>query len=124
MCFQFDIIQLNKKPGFFILRHKHCTMNFCTIQQRCRNLLLCFRLDARKSNILIFRSHFFHQANKSFYLHSLIFNVVSVLQVSIRSQENRYARGKVDNILLPHMQKSREALADALKSIRKRIENK
>ena len=35
-----------------------------------------------------------------------------------------HARGEVDNILLPHMQKSREALADARKSIRKRIENK
>ena len=30
----------------------------------------------------------------------------------------------VDNILLPHMQKLREALADARKSIRKRIESK
>ena len=30
----------------------------------------------------------------------------------------------VDCILLPHMQKSREALADAHKRIRKRIENK
>ena len=53
-------------------------MNFCTIQRRCRNLLLCFRLDARISNILIFMRHFFHQKNKGFYLHSLIFNVVSV----------------------------------------------
>ena len=31
---------------------------------------------------------------------------------------------KVDNILLSYMQKSREALADPRKSIRKRIENK
>ena len=31
---------------------------------------------------------------------------------------------KVGNILLPHIQKSREALADARKSIRKRVENK
>ena len=36
----------------------------------------------------------------------------------------KHARGKVDNILLPYMQKSREALADARKSIRKRIVNK
>ena len=36
----------------------------------------------------------------------------------------QHARGKVDNILLPHMQKSHEALADARESIRKRIENK
>ena len=33
-----------------------------------------------------------------------------------------HALGKVDNILLPHMQKSHEPLADARKSIRKRIE--
>ena len=35
-----------------------------------------------------------------------------------------HARGKVDNILLPYMQKSHEPLADARKSIRKSIENK
>ena len=91
-------------------------MNFCTIQRRCRNLLLCFRLDARISNILIFMRHFFHQTNKSFYLHSLIFNVVSV-------KADRKPN-KVDSILMPHKQKSREALANARKSIRKRIENK
>ena len=68
--------------------------------------------------------HFFHQTNKRFYLQSLMFNLVSVLQVLIRSQENRHTRGNADNILLPHMQKSREALADAHKSNRKRIENK
>ena len=47
-----------------------------------------------------------------FYLHSLKSNVVFVT-----------ARGKVGNTLM-HMQKSREALADARKSIRKRVENK
>ena len=37
----------------------------------------------------------------------------------------KYELGRqVDSILLPHMQKSSEALADARKSIRKRIENK
>ena len=55
-----------------------CLMNFCTIQRRCRNLLLCFRLDARISNILIFMCHFSHQTNKRFYLHSIIVNVVPV----------------------------------------------
>ena len=35
-----------------------------------------------------------------------------------------HARGKVDNILLPLKQKSRQAMADVRKSIRKRIENK
>ena len=35
-----------------------------------------------------------------------------------------HARGEVGNILLPRMQKSREALADACKSIQKEIENK
>ena len=46
--------------------------------------------------------HFFHQTNKSFYLHSLIFNVVSV-------KADRKPN-KVDSILMPHKQKSREAL--------------
>ena len=36
----------------------------------------------------------------------------------------RHARGKVDSILLPLIQKSHETLADAFKSIRKRIGNK
>ena len=36
---------------------------------------------------------------------------------STRSFENPHARDKVDSILLPHMQKSREALTDARKSI-------
>ena len=36
-----------------------------------QNLLLCFTLDARISNILIFMRYFFHQTNKSFYLRSL-----------------------------------------------------
>ena len=36
----------------------------------------------------------------------------------------RHARGKVDYILLPHLQKPRESLADARKSIQKRIESK
>ena len=36
---------------------------------------------------------------------------------STRSFENPHARDKVDSILLAHMQKSREALADARKSI-------
>ena len=44
-----------------------------------RNLLSCFRVDGRISNNLIFMRHFFHQANKSFYLQSLIFNVVSIV---------------------------------------------
>ena len=36
----------------------------------------------------------------------------------------KYESGaKVDSILFPHMQQSREALADVRKSIRKRIEN-
>ena len=35
-----------------------------------------------------------------------------------------HARGKVGNILLPHMQKPREALDDAYKSIPKEIESK
>ena len=39
-------------------------------------------------------------------------------------KKNRPARGKVDNILFSYMQKSRDALADLRKSIRKRIENK
>ena len=56
--------------------------------------------------------HFSHQTNKRFYLHSFTLTLT------------RHARGKVDSILLPHMQKLREALADARKSIRKRIENK
>ena len=34
--------------------------------------------DARISNILIFMCHVFHQTNKSFYLNSLIFHVVSM----------------------------------------------
>ena len=37
-----------------------------------QNLLLCFTLVARISNILIFMRYFFHQTNKSFYLRSLI----------------------------------------------------
>ena len=52
-----------------------CTMNFCPIQRRCRNLLLCFRLEAKISNILIFSRHFFHQTHNK---QSLTFNVVSV----------------------------------------------
>ena len=43
-----------------------CTINFC--KRRCRNLL-CFTPDARISNIFIFMRIFFHQTNKSFYLH-------------------------------------------------------
>ena len=86
-----------------------------------RNLLSCFRVDGRISNNLIFMRHFFHQANKSFYLQSLIFNVVSI--VWIRSSKNRHVRGKVENILLPNKQKLRKALPDARKSIQKRIES-
>ena len=103
------------------------TMNFGTIQCRCGNLLLCFTLDARISNILIFMRHFFHQTNKSFYLHSLIFNAVSVFSVCLSM--NQVLRkptctweGRQQK--LPYMQKSREALANARKSIPKRIENK
>ena len=86
-----------------------------------RNLLLCFRVGGRISNNLIFMRHFFHQANKSFYLQSLIFNFVSI--VWIRSSKNRHVRGKVENILLPNKQKLRKALPDARKSIQKRIGN-
>ena len=39
-------------------------------------------------------------------------------------QKKRRARGKVENILLSHMQKLREALPDARKSIRKRENRK
>ena len=42
----------------------------------------------------------------------------------IWSKRTFWMSPKVDSILMSHMQKSREALADARKSIRKRIENK
>ena len=46
-----------------------------------------------------------------FYLHSLL-TLTSLLCP-------KHARGKVDNILLPYMQKSREAMADARKRFKR-----
>ena len=97
-------------------------MNFCTIQRRCRNLL-CFRLDARISNILIFMRHFVHQTNKNVCLHSLYFRLCQCFKYKSGLKKTDMHVVSSQHSIAAHA-KIREALADASKSIRQRIENK